>query len=276
MRMSPGVRYMLVSTLGFTGMHVLIKSLVSFHVMEVLFFRSGVTAVFCFYFLRQQGISVVGKNQHLLLLRAFVGTVAMGLFFFTLQRIPLGAAVSLKYIAPVFTAVFAALFLRERVSVLQWFCFFLALVGVFLLKGFDVRIDTLSLVLGIAGSIFGGLVYVIIRAIGNKEHPLVIINYFMVFTALVSGLWMIPYWEMPVGGEWAALISIGALGYFGQVYMTRSLQVERASRVAPIKYMELVYSVILGFIWFGEGYTVLSLFGIVLILALVVPAIVSS
>ena len=180
---------------------------------------------------------------------------------------PLGASVTLKYLSPVFTAVFAIYFLNERVRPAQWVLVVSAFLGVLLLKGFDSRIDTISLVMGIVGAVFGGLVYVMIRRIGASEHPMVIINHFMLLSAALTGFAMMPYWRMPNATESLYLMAVGTLGYFGQVYMTKALQLEMASRVAPVKYIEVVYSLILGLIWFGEGYSFLSLIGIMLIIS---------
>jgi len=58
---------------------------------------------------------------------------------------------------------------------------------------------------------------------------------------------------------------MGALGYFAQLFMTRSLQTEPASRIAPFRDLEVVYSLVLGFLFFKESYTLLSFMGIVLI-----------
>ena len=174
---------------------------------------------------------------------------------------------TLKYLSPIFTAVFAVIFLREKVYPLQAVFFLTALLGVFLLKGFDLRIDTLSLILGIIGAVFGGLVYVIIRRIGGSEHPMVIINYFMFTATVLSGIAMLPFWKTPVGVEVPMLIGIGVLGYFGQVFLTKAFQMELASRIAPIKYMEVVYALLIGWIWFGESYRFWGLLGILLIIA---------
>jgi drug/metabolite transporter (DMT)-like permease len=177
----------------------------------------------------------------------------------------MGASVSLQYLSPVFTAIFAVLFLKEKVRPLQWLFFAAALSGVFLLKGFDTRIDMLSLGLAITSAIFAGLVYVIIRKIGEKEHAMVIVNYFMLSTAILSGLAMIPFWQNPTATESILLIAVGVLGYFGQVGLTKGFQLELASKVAPIRYLEVIYSLVIGLVWFGEGYSLLSLLGIVLI-----------
>ncbi|MEM7370778.1 MAG: DMT family transporter [Bacteroidota bacterium] len=264
--LTPGIKYMLFAALAFSSMHALVKSISYIHVFEVLFFRSSITSVICILYLKYYRISLIGNTQKWLLLRAAAGLVAMTLFFVTLQRMPMGASVSLKYLSPIFTAIFAVLFLKEKVRWVQWIFFLTALGGVFLMKGFDPRIDPVNLVLGITGAVFAGWVYVIIRKIGEREHSLVIVNYFMLIAAVLSGLAMIPFWQTPTPHEWTILVGIGILGCLGQIGMTKGFQLELASRVAPIRYMEIVYSLLIGLIWFDETYTVLSFLGIVLIL----------
>ncbi len=264
--LSLGVRYMLVATLFFTLMQTFVKELSDYHVFEVVFFRSSITAFFCMLYLRQKRISMIGKRQKFLILRSVFGLISMILFFVTIQRMPLGASVSLKYLSPMFTAIFAVMFLKEKIRPIKWLFFMAALGGVFLLKGFDTRIDTVTLLLGVTGAMFGGLVYVLIRRIGQSEHPMVIVNYFMLLAAVSTGIAMIPFWQTPNWRDLAMFLSIGTLGYFAQVYMTKSFQAELASKVAQIKYMELIYSLIIGFVWFGESYTLLGFLGILMIL----------
>ena len=261
---------MLIATLFFTGMQTAAKALSDFPVFQVLFFRSSITALFCVAFLKSQGISLKGYNQKLLILRAILGILSMSLFFITLQRMPFGASVSLKYLSPIFTAIFAVLILKEKVKSIQWLFFLGALSGVVLLKGFDARIDNLNLILGILGAVFGGGVYVVIRKIGQSEHSMVIINYFMLSAAILTGLLMIPDWKKPSLYQWMLLISTGIFGYFAQIYMTKAFQIESASRIAQLKYLEVIYSLIIGLIWFGEGYSWLSLIGILLILVFMI------
>ena len=220
---TPGIRYMLLAALWFIIMHSIIKAMTSFHVFEVIFFRSTGTALLCLALLRKESIPLAGNQPILLISRALLGVVSMTCFFTTLQRLPMGASVSLKYLAPIFAAIFATLFLKERVRPVQWFFFGVAFVGVLLLKGFDMRIDMLNLSLGILGALTGGLVYVTIRRIGKRDHPLVIVNYFMVSAAVLSGFAMIPVWTTPVGAQWLWLLAIGSMGFLGQLFHDKGL-----------------------------------------------------
>ena len=256
---------MLLATICFTIMQLFVKQAANLHTFEITFFRAAITSLCCFVYLFQQGLPIIGNNQKILFLRAFLGIISMTCFFLTLQWMPFGASVSLKYLSPVFAAIFAILLLKEKVKTRQWFFFVMALLGVFLLKGFDTRIDLIGLFIGLVGSIAGGLIYAIIRKIGLTEHPFVIINYFMFSATVVLGLLMIPYWRQPTPIEWTYLSMIGIAGFFAQVFMTKAFQLEEVRIIAPMKYLEVLYALLIGWIWFGEVYTLLSFVGIVLI-----------
>ncbi|MEO0895530.1 MAG: DMT family transporter [Bacteroidota bacterium] len=256
---------MLMAATAFAGLQFLVRLSNDMHVSQVLFFRSIISLLFCLQFLMAHKIPIRGNRPQWLLLRAFVGMVAMGIFFYTLQKLPLGASVSLKYLSPVFAALFAALILKERITPGRWLLFATAMTGVVLLKGFDTRVETFYLILGITGAAFAGGVFVIIRKIGNSEHTVVIISYFMALTTLVSGVMMIPFWINPTLLQWSMLMGMGVLGYYGQVWMTKGFQSEDVGKVAPIRYMEVVFSLILGLIFFSETYSPYAFLGIIMI-----------
>lgn len=180
---------------------------------------------------------------------------------------PFGAAVSLKYLSPIFAAIFAIFIIKEKMKPLQWAFFSIALIGVMLLKGFDERIEMVPLMLALLASVSGGLAFMFIRKIGLSEHPLVVVNYYMFATAVIMGILSIPFWTTPATiHEWSALAIIGVSGFYGQLFMTKAMQTESVSRIVPLKYLELVYALLIGLFWFGEGYSFLSFLGILLIM----------
>ena len=62
------------------------------------------------------------------------------------------------------------------------------------------------------------------------------------------------------------LLGLGVFGYFGQYYMTKAIQISEVNQVAPLKYIEVIFTMIIGAIWLDETYTMISLLGILLIL----------
>ena len=87
----------------------------------------------------------------------------------------------------------------------------------------------------------------------------------MAFT--FGGLMSIKYWEQPTLIEWVLFISTGVFGYFGQLYMTKAFQLAETNLVAPIKYLEVIITIIIGTFWFGDVYNGWTLLGILLILS---------
>ena len=62
------------------------------------------------------------------------------------------------------------------------------------------------------------------------------------------------------------MLSLGVVGYFGQIYMTKAFQTASTNLIAPLKYIEVVFTVLLGIALFDEIYTFWSLLGIALII----------
>lgn len=262
---SKGITLIMFATLAFALMNALAKNLTGFHFMQVVFFRSFGTYIFILPYMIYAGISFRGNNYKPLLLRALSGLISLSCFFFVIQRIPLGSALSIRYLGPIFGAMMAAYYLKEKVSFLQWISFSIAFAGVIVLKGFDLRIDNLSLFLILMSAVFVGLVFMLIRFLSDKEHPLTIISYFMVLSILSSTLFM-SEWRWPVGLEWASVVGIGIFGLVGQLCMTVAFRSEEASVLAPFKYLELVYALLIGLFFFGETYKLMALLGISLII----------
>lgn len=259
------LQFMLISVSSFTIMNSLIKYLQHIPSFELVFFRSIGSSAICFFLLTKRKIPILGNQRKLLISRGIIGVTAMVLFFAVIKLIPFGSAVSLRYIAPIFAGILAIFILKEKITPLQWLCFLTAFIGVLLIKGVDTRVSYMGLGLIIISAFFSGLVYIIIRKIGTRDHPLVVVNYFMFTATCIGGLVSIFNWTQPIGIEWIILLSMGIFGFFGQLFMTKAYQLAPIGTVAPMKYIEAVFALIVGWLWFGEGYTFLGLLGIFLI-----------
>lgn len=258
---------MLISTASFSIMNAIIKYLDHIPGFQLVFFRSLTSCVFATTYLLSRNINLLGNQRKLLVLRAITGLVSMSLFFFSFKYLNVGTAVSLRYIAPIFAALFAVLFLKEKIKPVQWLFFLIAFLGVLMLKGFDESMSTLGLALVILASLFTGMVYILIRKIGKGDHPVVVVNYFMFLATLIGGALSSFSWIQPQEWDWLLLGSLGVFGYVGQVYMTKAFQAAPTHIVAPIKYAEVIFTIGIGVFWFGDTYTLLSFLGLFMIIA---------
>lgn len=267
MKISKGMGFMLLATLLFTCMNVLVKLIPHIPAIEIIFFRSLISLVLSFAILQSQKVPVLGNNKKLLLLRGAAGALALVCYFITLQNIPLASAVTLQYLSPVFTAVLGIFLVKEKVKPLQFLFFGLAFAGVLLVKGFDPRVDTLYLFLGIGAGFFAGLAYNIIRKLNTTEHPLVIVFYFPLVTIPLTLVYVVTNWVQPQGIEWVYLLLIGLLTQFAQYFMTMAYQQEELSKVASLNYIGILYAIGFGYLIFDETFHPLTYVGMLLVLA---------
>lgn len=266
MKSSRAIFYMIFSVIAFSLMNAVVKYLNDFSAYQIVFFRSIGTLFFTVPLIIKDKVPILGNNKKWLFLRGLAGVISLTCFFQSLNYLAVGTAVSLRYTSPIFATIFALIFLKEKIKPIQWFLFLLAFLGVLIIKGFGVDVNSIGLVFVFISAISLGIIFVIIRKIGDTEHPLVIINYFMVMAFAFGGVMSINNWKTPTFIEWLLLLSLGFFGYIGQLYMTKALQSHETNVIAPLKYLEVVFMIIIGAFWFGEIYNLWTLLGIVLIM----------
>ncbi|MDH5604752.1 MAG: EamA family transporter, partial [Cyclobacteriaceae bacterium] len=89
-----GISLMLAATFFFALMNVMVKLVPDIPSVEVVFVRSVVSLVISYFFLKLKKIPIWGNNKKLLLLRGLSGAMALILYFYTLQEMPLATAVT--------------------------------------------------------------------------------------------------------------------------------------------------------------------------------------
>ena len=266
MKQNKAIFYMVLSVIAFALMNAVVKYLTAFNVYQVVFFRSIGTLIFTVPLILKYKIPILGTHKKLLFIRGFIAVISLTCFFESLNYLAVGTAVSLRYTSPIFAAIFSLIFLKEHIKPIQWFLFILAFIGVLIIKGFGIDINTIGLLLVITSALFLGLIFVVIRKLGNKENPLVIINYFMVMAGIFGGGLSINSWKNPTITELLLLSSLGVFGYIGQLYMTKAFQLHETNVIAPLKYLEIIFMIVIGAVWFKEIYNYWTLLGIFLIL----------
>lgn len=264
------IKYMLLAGLFFALMNVCVKYVSHIPTVEVVFFRSIFSLVASFIILKRDHIPVFGNNKPLLILRGVAGCIGLVGSFYTLQHIPLASAVTINYLSPFFTAILGIFIVKQPVKPIRYLYFGLAIAGVIMLKGFDPRISTLDLIIGLTAALFAGLAYNIISKLKTSEHPLVIIFYFPLITLPFVGVYTLMHWENPQGWDWAILLLIGIFTQIAQYYMTLSYQRANLAKVASLNYLGVIYALVFGYFLFQETFSEYALLGIAVILAAVI------
>lgn len=261
---------MLGSTAAFALMQICVKFLPHIPAHELILFRSVISIVLSVAMLRHLGIALLGNNKKVLLMRGVFGTTALLMFFYTLQNIPLASAVTIQYLSPIFTALFAAIFLKEKMHLKQWLFFGISFAGVAMIKGFDERISLTFMLIGICSAMFSGMAYTCIRQLKDSEHPLVVVLYFPLVAIPIMSVLSYFNWVTPQGTDWLYLLLMGLFTQVAQLLMTKGIQSGIANKMISLKYVGTIYALAIGYLVFGESYGLMSLVGIAMVIAGVV------
>jgi drug/metabolite transporter (DMT)-like permease len=270
----PGVRYMLGSAFFFSLMSLLVKlagrGLPS---QEIVLVRGVISLTLSYWLVRRARVALWGKRPWILVLRGLLGFGALSCFYFALTRLPIAETTVLHYTNPIWTALFAALLLGERLTPRVALPILASFGGValvarpaFLFGQSAAQLDLVGVGAALLGAVFSAGAYVAVREASRTEHPLVIVFYFPLVTVPAS----LPFaanFVWPDRWEWLVLLGVGVSTQIAQVYLTRGLSLEPAARATTMGYTQIIFVSLWGIIFFGEYLDALSALGCLLIVA---------
>ena len=257
----PGIRAMAIGAFWYSIMALLVKLAGQrLPAMQIIVIRSAITLALSYTVVRRAGVRpVLGTHKRLLLLQGFCGTLGLLGFYHSLVYNPLGEANLLQYTNPIFAIVIAGLWLGERVGRAEVVSLGLALIGVVcvtrpaaLFGASATALNPAHVAIGLAGAFFSGAAYAVVRKIGDREQPSVVVMYLPLVALPVSLLFATGRWEMPAAIDWLFLIGTGVTTQIAQTYMTKGLRLETAARATTTGYLQIVFAGAWGAMLLGE------------------------
>ncbi|ERB63329.1 membrane protein [Vibrio coralliilyticus OCN008] len=244
-----GVRFMLLSALGFALMSACVKYVSNYGipVFEIVAARALVSLVISYLDVKRKRISVWGHNKPLLMLRGAVGTVALMCVYYSVTTLPLAEATILQYVHPVFTALLGVLFLKERIQFSTMICIALCLVGLGVMvqpsmqTGSSSDLPLFSVMMALLGAFGSSIAYVIVRRLSQTEDSSVIIFYFPLMALPTSMMLIGDDFVWPSLFLTLMLILVGVFTQIGQYGLTKAMQTQPQAKPQPIPMCKLYF-----------------------------------
>ncbi|MBK9031329.1 MAG: DMT family transporter [Myxococcales bacterium] len=256
--MSPGLWYLTVAALAFSGMSALVKlASATLPSGEIVLARAVVTlvlsAVMVARLARREGRSPWGRRRGALISRGAFGFVALGCYYWSLGHMPLAEATMIQQSAPIWGAMLAWVWLAEPVARRTALALALGLAGVAMVaQPSGHGLAPAAVAIAIVGAIMAAAALVTVRQLAADEHPLVIVFYFPLVALPAALAWAAPTLVWPSGREWLLLLGVGACTQLAQVCMTYGMAREPAARAMATGYLQVAFAVGWGLVVFDE------------------------
>lgn len=276
-----GVFYMLISAVCLALMSAFAKILAThLPTIEIVLFRNFLGVAIIFFTFFKAPIKQSGGKPLLLFFRASIGLLAMLSFFYNLANISLADAVTYSRMSPIFTAIFALWFLKEKIGLKGWLAIALGFTGMLLVMQPNGLVFEKAHIFGLLNAVCAALAFTSIRELKKYYDTRVIVLSFMgmgtivpLFLMIISTYYQSEFFSfmmgefvMPNNTDWLYIIGMAIMAYFSQIYMTKAYGSTKAGIVGATGYSVIVFSLIIGLILGDDLPNMLGFVGIIAII----------
>jgi S-adenosylmethionine uptake transporter len=266
--------WMLVACFLFATMGACVKLAGGhFNLGQTVFIRGFVSILFISAWVIWFRLSLRSEHWRTHLYRSVMGSLGMLLYFATIARLPLAAAVTLNNTSALFMAAAVIWQQRRRPPMLVLFALLMGFIGVALvLRPTITEEQWLGGVMGLLSGFLGCIAQMNVRALSRAGEP----EWRTVFYfSLACSLLAIPVsLYLPTNhasgeanpGQIAFLLIIGLAGGAGQLALTRAYGIGRTIVTASLSYTTVIFSSLYGILLWHDHLSLLSWLGIAIII----------
>jgi drug/metabolite transporter (DMT)-like permease len=191
-------------------------------------------------------------------------------FFWGVKYLPLADATAVGFVTPLIVTALSVPLLGERVGIRRWTAVAIGFASVVLIMQPGSGMVHWAVSLPLACAACFALYQIATRILSRHDSPATTYFYSPVVGFVVTSLALLfldGEWQMPDLTGWLALVFLGAIGGFSHYLLIRAFAAAPASLLSPFAYAQIVWSIAIGYAWFGDFPGRLTLAGALLICA---------
>ncbi len=264
-----GVLFILLAAFFFALMSLFVRLSGDLPTFQKAFFRNLVAALVALALLLKSGSLKMQKGSLPALLgRSIAGTVGIVCNFYAIDNMNLADANILNKLSPFFSVIFSVWLLKERAGWKDWLFIGLAFVGaLFVVKPSFHLESTAPALVGALGGLGAGLAYTFVRYLGKRgERSAFIVFFFSAFSCLaVLPLTLLDLQPMTFT-QVVLLLLAGGAASGAQFAITAAYSYAPAKEISVYDYSQVLFSALLGLLFFMELPDPLSFIGYAVII----------
>jgi drug/metabolite transporter (DMT)-like permease len=186
-------------------------------------------------------------------LRGAVHAIALALWFVALPHMSLPDVTSIGFTTPIFVMMGAAIVFGEKMRWDRWLASTLGFAGIMLVVGHRLAGEAgiYTLVMLASAPMFAAS-FLITKALTRYESAPTIVLWQAITVAALTLPFALSNWQWPHLWQWLVFLACGMLGSGGHYCLTRAFASADISATQSVKFLDLVWSSIIGWLMFAD------------------------
>lgn len=173
--------------------------------------------------------------------------------FLALETLQLAETVSIFFFAPMVITAIAGPLLGEWAGWRRWMAVLVGFVGVLVVTRPGLGVFGLGHVYAVCAMLSYCFYVITTRQMSSRETAESMIFYSALAPVILMAPTLPVYASMPDGWfQWTVLLSMGVLGGIGHWLIIKAYRIATTTALAPYAYLQLVWMVSLGYLFFGD------------------------
>lgn len=185
--------------------------------------------------------------------RGAVHTLGLVLWFLALPHLPIADTTAIGFTTPIFIMIGASLMLGEKMRWERWVAAMIGFVGVLIVVGPSLvgSGGWWTLVMVMSMPVFA-VSFLMTKVLTRNDSPEVIVVWQAITVSLLSLPLAVAHWTTPTATQFAWFLLTGVLGTGGHYCLTHALSAAEVSTTQTLKFLELIWASLLGYLVFSD------------------------
>lgn len=214
----------------------------------------------------QRAVAVRTRRLPLQIVRGLLLVAVTFLFIAALGRLPLAEVTAINFLSPIMVTALSAIVLGETVGWHRWLAVTVGFVGVLIIVRPDADVVNWGALLVLGATFFFALYQIATRALAPTDPAVTTLFYTALVGTVATSLIVPFFWVTPTVADVGLMVLAGVAGGGGHFLLIHAYRHAEASLVAPLFYVQIVFSAGFGFVVFDETPDVWTLTGAALII----------
>ena len=269
-----GIFCIIVAGFGFSLMALFIKLAGNLPSMQKGFFRNiiavGISSIPLIKHWKSINFPKGKLSWSVLISRSVFGTIGLVFNFYAITHISLADSTIIQKLSPFVILILSYIFFKEKMTKFQMIAIVIAFIGVgFIIKPSGDGFVSIGALAALLGAFCSGIAYTCVRYLGTHN---VSGEFIIFFFSTLSTLLLLPYlifdYKVMTMYQLSMLILDGASATIGQYGVTFAYKYAAAKNISVFDYSQVIFSGILGFIFFNELPDLQSLIGYIIVISI--------